>query len=90
MRIAMIGHKRIPSREGGIEIVVDVCFVSPEAADTRMVHDGMNGIPDPGAGPEGIEVWGKQVVILSLQIIYQAFKLNVSVPYSSVFAYCVF
>lgn len=23
MNIAMIGHKRIPSREGGIEIVVD-------------------------------------------------------------------
>ena len=23
MRIAFIGHKRIPSREGGIEIVVD-------------------------------------------------------------------
>ena len=23
MKIAMIGHKRIPSREGGIEIVVD-------------------------------------------------------------------
>ena len=23
MKIAMIGHKRIPSREGGVEIVVD-------------------------------------------------------------------
>ena len=23
MRIAMLGHKRIPSREGGIEIVVE-------------------------------------------------------------------
>lgn len=23
LRIAMIGHKRIPSREGGIEIVVE-------------------------------------------------------------------
>ena len=23
MRIAFIGHKRIPSREGGVEIVVD-------------------------------------------------------------------
>ena len=33
MRIAMIGHKRIPSREGGIEIVV-------EALAKRLVQKG--------------------------------------------------
>ena len=33
MKIAMIGHKRIPSREGGVEIVV-------EELATRMVKDG--------------------------------------------------
>lgn len=33
MKIAMIGHKRIPSREGGIEIVV-------EQLATRMVEAG--------------------------------------------------
>lgn len=33
MKIAMIGHKRIPSREGGIEIVV-------EALSTRLVNLG--------------------------------------------------
>lgn len=33
MKIAMIGHKRIPSREGGIEIVV-------EELSTRMVNEG--------------------------------------------------
>ena len=33
MRIAMIGHKRIPSREGGVEIVV-------EELATRMVEKG--------------------------------------------------
>ena len=33
MKIAMIGHKRIPSREGGVEIVV-------EELSTRLVHDG--------------------------------------------------
>lgn len=33
MRIAMLGHKRIPSREGGIEIVV-------EELSTRMVAQG--------------------------------------------------
>jgi glycosyltransferase involved in cell wall biosynthesis len=33
MKIAMIGHKRIPSREGGIEIVV-------EELSTRMVNAG--------------------------------------------------
>ena len=33
MRIAMIGHKRIPSREGGIEIVV-------EELATRMIQTG--------------------------------------------------
>ena len=33
MKIAMIGHKRIPSREGGVEIVV-------EELSTRMVELG--------------------------------------------------
>ena len=33
MKIAMIGHKRIPSREGGVEIVV-------EALSRRMVQRG--------------------------------------------------
>lgn len=33
MKIAMIGHKRIPSREGGVEIVV-------EELSTRLVEDG--------------------------------------------------
>ena len=33
MKIAMIGHKRIPSREGGVEIVV-------EELSTRLVRDG--------------------------------------------------
>ena len=33
MKIAMIGHKRIPSREGGVEIVV-------EELATRLVKDG--------------------------------------------------
>ena len=33
MKIAMIGHKRIPSREGGVEIVV-------EELATRLVEDG--------------------------------------------------
>lgn len=34
MKIAMMGHKRIPSREGGVEIVV-------EELSTRMVQKGM-------------------------------------------------
>ena len=33
MKIAMIGHKRIPSREGGVEVVV-------EELSTRLVRDG--------------------------------------------------
>ena len=33
LKIAMLGHKRIPSREGGIEIVV-------EELSTRMVQMG--------------------------------------------------
>ena len=35
MKIAMIGHKRIPSREGGIEVVV-------EELSTRMVEQGID------------------------------------------------
>lgn len=33
MKIAMLGHKRIPSREGGIEVVV-------EELATRMAEQG--------------------------------------------------
>lgn len=36
LNIAMLGHKRIPSREGGIEIVV-------EELSTRMVKKGQGG-----------------------------------------------
>ena len=35
MKIAMLGHKRIPSREGGVEIVV-------EELSTRMAKIGHN------------------------------------------------
>lgn len=35
LKIAMLGHKRVPSREGGIEIVV-------EELSTRMVQLGYN------------------------------------------------
>ena len=35
MKIAMIGHKRIPSREGGIEVAV-------EEISTRLVKKGYN------------------------------------------------
>ena len=36
MRIAMLGHKRIPSHEGGIEVVV-------EELAARMVENGASG-----------------------------------------------
>ena len=36
MKIAMIGHKRIPSREGGVERVV-------EELSTRFVEQGYPG-----------------------------------------------
>ena len=35
LRIAMLGHKRFPSREGGVEIVVEPCLLLEEAADHR-------------------------------------------------------
>lgn len=35
LRVAMLGHKRIPSREGGIEVVV-------EELSTRMVRQGLS------------------------------------------------
>ena len=37
MRIAMIGHKRIPGREGGVEVVV-------EELTTRMVEKAIYGM----------------------------------------------
>lgn len=37
MRIAMFGHKRIPSREGGIEIVVEELCTRMAAAGSRVV-----------------------------------------------------
>ena len=36
MRIAMLGHKRIPSREGGIEIVVEELAIRMAAAGHRV------------------------------------------------------
>jgi len=37
MRIAFIGHKRIPSREGGVEIVVDELSSRMSARGNRVV-----------------------------------------------------
>ena len=37
MRIAFIGHKRIPSREGGIEIVVDELATRMAARGEQVV-----------------------------------------------------
>ena len=37
MRIAFIGHKRIPSREGGVEIVVDELSARMSARGNRVV-----------------------------------------------------
>lgn len=37
LNIAMLGHKRIPSREGGIEIVVE------ELASISFSHDDIPG-----------------------------------------------
>lgn len=43
MRIAMIGHKRIPSREGGIEIVVDELSTRMAARGERVVAYNRRG-----------------------------------------------
>ena len=64
LKIAMIGHKRIPSREGGVEIVVDElskrmvdkgCFV--EAYNRRGSHvSGRQFVENTGKDYEGIRI----------------------------------
>ena len=54
LRIAMLGHKRIPSREGGVEIVV-------EELATRMVERGnevtcLNRAGNHVSGKEGNQI----------------------------------
>lgn len=49
MRIAFIGHKRIPSREGGVEIVVDELSSRMSARGNRVVVYNRKGHNVAGA-----------------------------------------
>lgn len=49
MKIAMIGHKRIPSREGGVEIVVDELATRMAARGNRVVAYNRKGHNVAGA-----------------------------------------
>ena len=44
MRIAMLGHKRIPSREGGVEIVVEELATRMVKKDNEVVCYNRGGI----------------------------------------------
>ena len=61
LKIAMLGHKRVPSREGGIEIVV-------EELASRMVAEGheVTCYNRRGHHVSGAEFDGERVDILSL------------------------
>ena len=48
MKIAMIGHKRVPSREGGIEIAVEELAIRLTAMGHQV--DCYNRWQDLGAG----------------------------------------
>ena len=49
MRIAFIGHKRIPSREGGVEIVVDELSTRMSARGNQVVVYNRKGHNVAGA-----------------------------------------
>lgn len=49
MRIAFIGHKRIPSREGGIEIVVDELATRMAARGEQVIAFNRKGHNVAGA-----------------------------------------
>ena len=49
MKIAMIGHKRIPSREGGVEIVVDELATRMAARGNRVIAYNRKGHNVAGA-----------------------------------------
>ena len=53
MKIAMIGHKRIPSREGGVEIVVEELAVRMAALghDLTVYNRGAASCSESGKGP---------------------------------------
>lgn len=84
MKIAMIGHKRIPSREGGVEIVV-------EQLATRMVKKGhgvtcYNRSGQHVAGKEYSEKQKKEYKGVKLKKVFTINKKGLAAMTSSLFA----
>lgn len=60
MRIAMIGHKRIPSREGGVEIVVEELAVRMAALGHSVTVYNRGGHHVAGAANDNLEPIGAE------------------------------
>lgn len=56
IRIAMLGHKRIPSREGGVEIVVEELAVRMAALGHSVTCFNRRGHPVSGPQPDGTRI----------------------------------
>lgn len=80
MRIAMLGHKRIPSREGGVEVVV-------EALSTRMVVLGHEVTAYNRRGG-GAPTWPESCKGVRIETVPTLDKKGLAAMTSSFFAAC--
>ena len=86
MKIAMIGHKRIPSREGGIEIVVDKISTELVKRGNRVVAYNRKGHHVSGKNFESAETLKEYNGIkLKTVFTFQSSKLN-AIVYSALAA----
>ena len=79
MKIAMIGHKRIPSREGGVEVVVESLAVRMAAAGHNVTVYNRRG--KHIAGGEGVHIKNYKGVRIKSVPTFENGKLN-AVVYS--------
>lgn len=84
MKIAMIGHKHIPSREGGVEVVV-------EELSKRMVQQGhqvtcYNRRTDHTNGKDFNGKWEKEYMEIQLKSVYAIPKRGLAAVSSSILA----
>ena len=81
MKIAMIGHKRIPSREGGVEVVVESLAVRMAAAGHDVTAYNRRG--KHIAGGEGVRLKEYKGVRIKSVPTFESGKLN-AVVYSAI------
>lgn len=90
LNIAMIGHKRIPSREGGVEIVVEELSTRMVQAGNKVTCYNRSGHHVSGKEFDGVDL--KEYKGISLKTVFTINKKGLAAMTSSFFAAlkCVF